>query len=72
MHQIMEGLVNRKIRSHDAYFVNDWRLWAEPFEEMTSHGRPDTGVYLVLISLSSLGLWMAIWGAVASLFSATL
>ena len=72
MHQIMEGLVNSKIRAHDAYVADNCRLWAEPFEEMTSHGRPATGAYLALISLLSLGLWVAIWGAVASLFSATL
>ena len=61
-----------KVRSHGAYSVNDWRLWAEPLEESTSYDRPDTGSYLVLISLLSLGLWAAIWGAVASLFSAAL
>jgi hypothetical protein len=64
--------VESKIRSHGAYFVNDWRLWAQPFEEITSHDRPGTGPYLVLISLLSLGLWAGIWGAVASLFSASL
>jgi hypothetical protein len=63
--------VQSKIRSHGACFVNDWRLSAEPFEEITSYDRPGTGSYLVLISLLSLGLWAAIWGVVASLFSAT-
>jgi hypothetical protein len=64
--------VDSKIRSHDAYFVNDWKLWTEPFEEITSHAWPNTGAYLLLISLLSLVLWAVIWGAVASLFSATL
>jgi hypothetical protein len=68
----MEGLVESKIRSRGAYFVNDWRLWAEPFQEISSDDQPDTATYLVLISLLSLGLWAAIWGAVASLFSASL
>jgi hypothetical protein len=68
----MEGLVESKIRSHGAYFANDWRLPAAPFEKISSYNQPDTGVCLVLISLLSLGLWGAIWGAVASLFSATL
>jgi hypothetical protein len=68
----MEGLVESKIRSRGAYFVNDWDLRAEPFEEISSDDRPDTGAYLALISLLSLGLWAAIWGAVVSLFSATL
>jgi len=64
--------VESKIRSHGAYFATDWRLWAEPFEDITSYDQAGTGSYLVLISLLSLGLWAAIWGAVASLFSATL
>jgi hypothetical protein len=64
--------VESKIRSHGAYFVTDWRLWAEPFEDITSYDRAGTGSYLVVISLLSLGLWAAIWGVVASLFSATL
>jgi len=64
--------VESNIRSYGAYFANDWRLPAAPFEKISSHNQPDTGVCLVLISLLSLGLWAAIWGAVASLFSATL
>jgi hypothetical protein len=31
---------------------------------------PDTGASLIVTLLLSLGLWAAIWGAVASLFSA--
>jgi len=54
------------------YLVNDWRLGTGPFHEISSDNRPDTGTYLVLISLLSLGLWAAIWGALASLCSATL
>jgi len=64
--------VESKIRLHGAYFATDWRLWAEPFEDITSYDQAGTGSYLVLISLLSLGLWAAIWGVVVSLFSATL
>jgi hypothetical protein len=64
--------VESNIRSHGAYLVNDWRLPAAPFEKISLYDQPDTGVCLALISLLSLGLWAAIWGAVASLFSATL
>jgi hypothetical protein len=64
--------VESNIRSHGAYLVIDWRLLAAPFEKISPYDQPDTGVYLALISLLSLGLWAAIWGAVASLFSATL
>jgi hypothetical protein len=64
--------VENNIRSHGACFAHDWRLPAVPFERISSYNQPDTGVCLVLISLLSLGLWAAIWGTVASLFSATL
>ena len=66
------GLVESKIRSDGAYFANDRRLPAAPFEKISRYDQPDTGVCLVLISLLSLGFWAAIWGAVASLFSAAL
>jgi hypothetical protein len=64
--------VESKIRSQGAYFVHHLKLWAEPFQAISSDDRPDIGAYLALISLLSLGLWAAIWGAVASLFSASL
>jgi hypothetical protein len=66
------GLVESNIRPHGAYFANDWRLLAAPFEKISLYDKPDTGVCLGLISLLSLGLWAAIWGAIASLFSTTL
>ena len=40
-----------------------WGLPAEPFEKRTADNWPDTGTALILISLLSLGLWSAIWGA---------
>jgi hypothetical protein len=64
--------VESDIRSYGAYFANDWRLPAAPFEKISSYNQPDTGVCLALITLLSLGLWATIWGTVASLFSATL
>lgn len=60
-----------KIRSHSAYSL-DRRLPAEPFEKRAPYDRPDTGAYLIVISLLSLGFWAAIWAAVASLASALL
>jgi hypothetical protein len=40
-------------------------LWlpAKPFEKHQAYDWPDTGTSLILISLLSLGLWAAIWGA---------
>jgi hypothetical protein len=35
-----------------------------------SDHRPDAPTYLIVTVLLSLGIWAAIWGAVASLFSA--
>jgi hypothetical protein len=50
--------VDSKIRSLGA-----WGLSAEAFEKRTADDRPDTRTSLILISLLSLGLWDAIWGA---------
>jgi hypothetical protein len=50
--------VDSKIRSHSA-----WGLPAEPFEKHKANDWPDIGASLILISLLSLGLWAAIWGA---------
>ena len=36
---------------------------AEPFDKHKPCDWPDTGASLILISLLSLGLWAAIWGA---------
>jgi hypothetical protein len=63
----MEGLVNSKIRSHVGY--SDWSLPTEPSERRIPYDRPDTGAYLIVISLLSLGIWAVIWGGVASLAS---
>jgi hypothetical protein len=52
--------VDRKIRSHSG-------LWGLPAERL--YDSPDTGASLILIALLSLGLWAAIWGAVASFAS---
>jgi hypothetical protein len=64
--------VESNIGSHGAYLVTVWRPRAAPFEKISPDNRPDTGVYLALVSLLSLGLCAAIWGAIASLLSATL
>ena len=64
--------MDNKIRSHSGYSANDWRLPAELFEKRASHGRPDIGASLVMTLLLSLGLWAALWGAVASLSAAAL
>jgi hypothetical protein len=57
--------VDSKIR----YDADAWGLPAEPFQKHQADDWPDTGASLIRISLLSLGLWAAIWGAVA-LFSA--
>ena len=61
-----------KIRSHGAHFANNCRQRVRPFREITPDDQLNAGPRLVLILLLSLGLWAAIWGAVAALFSATL
>jgi hypothetical protein len=58
-HQMMGALVDSNIRSQGAYSANDRRLPTEP----------DTGTYLIVISLLSLGLWATIRGTVTLLFS---
>jgi hypothetical protein len=63
--------VDNNNRSQGAYSGNDRRLPAQPpFERPALHHRPDTGAYLIVTVLLSLGIWAAIWEAVASLFSA--
>jgi hypothetical protein len=64
------GLVDSKMRSYSGYF--DWTLPTELSERRTSHDGPDTGACLIVVSLLSLGIWAAIWGAVASLSAAVL
>jgi hypothetical protein len=48
-----------------------WGLPAEAFEKRIADNWLDTGASLILISLLSLGLWAAMWGAVASLAAAS-
>jgi hypothetical protein len=50
--------VDSKIRSRGA-----WGLPTEAFQKHTPYDWPDTGASLILISLLSLGLLAAIWGA---------
>ena len=50
-------------RSQGAYAGNDRRLPAQPFERRAPHHRLDTGAYLIVTVLLSLGLWATIWGA---------
>ena len=47
--------------------IPDWTLPTEPSKRRIPYGRPDTGAYLLVVSILSLGLWAAIWGTVASL-----
>jgi hypothetical protein len=58
-------LVDSKIRLRGA-----WGLPAKAFEKRTADNLSDTGTSLIVISLPSLGLWAAIWGAVACFASA--
>jgi hypothetical protein len=52
--------VHSKITTHSGARV----LPAEPLDDP-----PETGASLIVISLLSLGLWAAIWGAVAAFAS---
>jgi hypothetical protein len=63
--------VDNNNRSQDAYSGNDRRPPVQPpFERPAPHHRLDAGAYLIVTVLLSLGIWAAIWEAVASLFSA--
>ena len=62
--------MDSKILSQGAYSVNNRRLPAQPVREACPHHRLDAGAYLIVTVLLSLGIWAAIWEAVASLFSA--
>jgi hypothetical protein len=55
-----------------AYSGSDWRLLAQPFEKRAPDHRLDTGAYLIVTVLLSLGIGATIWGAVTSLFSVAL
>jgi hypothetical protein len=65
-------LVDSKIVLHDAYSVDDRWPPAQSFGRRAPHHRLGTGAALIVVSFLSLGVWAAIWGAVASLFSAAL
>jgi hypothetical protein len=67
---MMGELVDSKIVLHDAYSIDDRWPPVQPLGERAPHNRLDTGASLIVVSLLSLGLWAAIWGAVA--FSAAL
>jgi hypothetical protein len=69
-HTRWRGLVDSKIRSHVGY--SDWTLTTEPSERRAPYDRPDTGAYLIVISLLSLGIWAGIWAIFASFASAVL
>ena len=64
------GLVDSKIRSHVGY--SDWTLTTEPSERRAPYDRPDTGAYLIVILLLSLGIWAGIWAVFASFASVLL
>ena len=65
----MEELMDSTIPSEGAY-VDDRRLWAQPFGARGPHHRQDMGASLIVVLLLSLGLWAAIWGAVSSVSAA--
>jgi hypothetical protein len=58
--------------SAGTYFLDDRRSAERPLGKRAADHSPDSGASLIVVSLLSLGLWAAIWGAVASLFSAAL
>ena len=65
-------MVDSKIRFESLYSVNEERGPAQPFKKSALYGRPELGASLIMTLLLSLGLWAAIWGALASLASAVL
>jgi hypothetical protein len=52
------------------YSLDDRGSAERPLGKRASDPRPDAPAYLIVTVLLSLGIWAAIWGAVASLFSA--
>jgi hypothetical protein len=65
---MMEGLMDGKVLSPGAYSVSNRTLLAQPFGKRAP--QLDTGAYLIMTVLLSLGIWAAIWGGIASFFSA--
>ena len=65
-------LVDSKVVLHDSQSVDDRWLPAQSFGKRAPHDRLGTGAALIVVSFLSLGVWAAIWAAVASLFSAAL
>jgi hypothetical protein len=53
----------KQVGGHQMEWLVESKIRPEPFETPASDDRADTRASLILISLSSLGLWAAIWGA---------
>jgi hypothetical protein len=64
-------MLDREAPLGDAYLADDWRA-IKPFGKAGLSVRLKRGASLIAIVVLSLGLWIVIWEAAASLASAVL